>query len=144
MIMMRLIIKTITSVTPIAKPVVVPGMITVLIVVTSSILVVLASKLVAVVIIPLSVEIVVVATTVSAVHLMHLEWVMLLLLPLLLMIEVRFDLLRPTPIHFGITIVFVLPLPVLSSFIRQFPVHVGLLSVPASNRSSVTTVRELV
>lgn len=148
MMVMRLIVKTVAPVTPVTEPVVVvPGMISVLVVVSSSILVVLSSKLVVVIVVPLPVEIVVSATSVCAVHLlMHLEWVLLVLLPLLLllMMEVRFDLLRPTPIHFSVAIVFVLPLPVFPPFIRQFAVHIGLLTVPATNRCSVTTMRELV
>lgn len=145
MIVMRLIIKSIASVTPIAKPVVVPGMVPVLVVVSAPILEVLSSSIL-VIVIPLSVNVVVVvAAVVSAIHLMHLEWVLLLLLllPLLLMIEVRFDLLRPTPIHFGIAIVFVLPLPVLPPFVRQLTVHVGLLSVPATDWRSVPAMGEL-
>lgn len=146
MIVMRLIIKSIASVTPIAKPVVVPGMVSVLVVVSAPILEVLSSSKL-VIVIPLSVNVVVVvAAVVSAIHLMHLEWVLLLLLlllPLLLMIEVRFDLLRPTPIHFGIAIVFVLPFPVLPPFVRQLTVHVGLLSVPATDWRSVPAMGEL-
>lgn len=144
MIVMRLIIKSIASVTPIAKPVVVPGMVPVLVVVSAPILEVLSSSKL-VIVVPLSVNVVVVAAVVSAIHLMHLEWVLLLLLllPLLLMIEVRFDLLRPTPIHFGIAIVFVLPLPVLPPFVRQLTVHVGLLSVPATDWRSVPAMGEL-
>lgn len=143
MIVMRLIIKSIASVTPIAKPVVVPGMVPVLVVVSAPILEVLSSSKL-VIVVPLSVNVVVVATVVSAIHLMHLEWVLLLLLlPLLLMIEVRFDLLRPTPIHFGIAIVFVLSLPVLPPFVRQLTVHVGLLSVPATDWRSVPAMGEL-
>lgn len=144
MIVMRLIIKSIASVTPISKPVVVPGMVPVLVVVSAPVLEVLSSSKL-VIVVPLSVNVVVVAAVVSAIHLMHLEWVLLLLLllPLLLMIEVRFDLLRPTPIHFGIAIVFVLSLSVLPPFVRQLTVHVGLLSVPATDRRSVPAMGEL-
>lgn len=145
MIVMRLIIKSIASVTPIAKPVVVPGMVPVLVVVSAPILEVLSSsKLVIVIPLSVNVVVVVVASVVSPIHLMHLEWVLLLLLlPLLLMIEVRFDLLRPTPIHFGIAIVFVLPLPVLPPFVGQLTIHVGLLSVPATDWRSVPAMGEL-
>lgn len=115
MMVMRLIIKSIASVTPITKPVVVPGMIPVLVVVSSPILKEFPSELV--VVIPFSVDIVV--GTVSTVHhLMHLERVLtLLLLSLLLMVKMRFDLLGPTSIHFGVAIIFKLPLPFLPPFI---------------------------
>lgn len=160
MMVMRLIIKSIASMTPIAKPVVIPGMVPIVVVVISSPILVVkfASESIVVVAIIIRVDVAVppVAVVVECTgatdpihHLMvliALEWILLLLLlhsvSLLIatVLEVCLYLLRPTSIHFGVAIVFQLTLPVLSPLIRQFPVHVRLLTIPATDWSSVATM----
>lgn len=162
MMVMRLIIKSITSVTSIAKPVVIPGMVPIVVVVVASpiLVVIFASESVVVVIIivvavPLVAVVVVADSPVAdSIHhlvvLIALEWILLLLLlhSVSLLIatirEVCLHLLRPTSIHFGVPIIFQLPLSVFPALICQLPVHVRLLAVPAANWSPVATVGKLI
>lgn len=157
--MMRLIIKTITSVTPIAKPVVIPGMVPIVVVVVSSPIVLVViftpeSVIVVITIVPLLAVVVVVVVivhstiTADAIHhlvvLIALEWILLMhsvsLLIVWSLLEVCLHLLRSTSIHFGVPVIFQLTLPVLPPLVRQFPVHVRLLTIPATDWSSVATV----
>lgn len=160
MMVMRLIIKSITSVTSIAKPVVIPGMvpIVVVVVVASPILVVIfaSESVVVIIIIIVAVPLitVVVATNspvADSIHhlvvLIALEWILLLHSVSLLIATIRevcLHLLRPTAIHFGVPIIFQLPLSVFPALICQLAVHVCLLTVPAANRSPVATVGKLI
>lgn len=160
MMVMRLIIKSITSVTSIAKPVVIPGMvpIVVVVVVASPILVVIFASESVVVIIIIVVAVPLITVVVAAdspvadsihhlVVLIALEWILLLHSVSLLIATIRevcLHLLRPTSIHFGVPIIFQLPLSVFPALICQLPVHVRLLTVPAANRSPVATVRKLI
>lgn len=159
MMVMRLIIKSIASVTSIAKPVVIPGMVPIVVVVVSSpiLVVIFASEsivaiiiVVIVAVVPLIAVVVIVdhSTAAASIHhlvvLVALEWILLLLhsvsLLIAIMLEVGLHLLRPTAIHFGVAIVFQLTLPVVPPLVRQLSVHVRLLAIPAADWSSVATM----
>lgn len=93
---------------------------------------------------------IVTSTSTSAVHQLiyscavALEGILhLTVVALVARVVMSFYFLNATSIHFRFTIVFHLSFSFFTPLADQFALHIGLLTIPATDRCSVTTMREL-